>query len=216
MPTCYWLALDYPGDDKVVHFSSSRICSCCFLQPVFVVQVSDFCVLMVTRWLRIFQTRYFLSLVFHDYIMFLKISYSWVCFTARLFLQMVQNAERLPIAECHSKVAKFCKFIELRNGLYQIPVWVIVPSELNLALIHSVSCQISLTFSRAVNSAPSPPPQRHQKLRIDRNDRWRHITRQMTSFVPTVITHKQFLFSHIIAEITEAYQNLWGNVPCFQ
>ena len=71
---------------------------------------------------------------------------------------MVQNAERLPIAECHSKVAKFCKFIELRNGLYQIPVWVMGPSELNLALIPSVSFQISLPFSRAVNSAPPPPP----------------------------------------------------------
>ena len=215
MPACYWFALDYPGDDKVVHFSSARTCWCCFLQPVFEAQVLDFCVLMVTRWLRIFQTRYFLSLVFHDYIMFLKISYSWVCFAARLFLQMVQNAERLPIAECHSKVAKFCKFIELRNGVHQIPVWVIVPSKLNLALIHSVSCKISLTFSRAVNSPP-PPRQRHQILRIDRNDRWRHITRQMTSFVPTVIAQKQFLFSHIIVEITEAYQNLWGNVPCFQ
>ena len=213
MPACYWFALDYPGEDKLVHFSSARTCSCCFLQPVFVAQLLDFCVLMVTRWLRIFQTRYFLSLVFHDYIMFLKISYSWVCFAARLFLQIVQNAERLPIAGCHSKVVKFCKFIELRNRVYQIPVWVIVPSELNLALIHSVSCKISLTFSRAVNP---PAPQRHPILRIDRNDRWRHITRQMTSLVPMVIAHKQFLFSHIIAEITEAYQNLWGNVPCFQ
>ena len=81
---------------------------------------------------------------------------------------MVQNAKRLPIAECHSKVVKFCKFIELRNRVYQIPVWVIVPSELNLALIHSVSCKISLTFSRAVNP---PAPQRHPILRIDRNDR---------------------------------------------
>ena len=183
MPTCYWLALDYPGDDKVVHFSSSRICSCCFLQPVFVVQVSDFCVLMVTRWLRIFQTRYFLSLVFHDYIMFLKISYSWVCFAARLFLQMVQNAERLPIAECHSKVAKFCKFIELRNGLYQIPVWVIVPSELNLALIHSpISFLSNITdLQRGCQFRPTPPPNviKNWELigMIDDvilHDKWRH------------------------------------------
>ena len=66
----------------------------------------------------------------------LKISYSWVCFAARL--QTVQNAERLPIAECHSKLVKF--LLELRNRVNQIPVWVIVPSELNLASIHSVSC----------------------------------------------------------------------------
>lgn len=156
MPACYWFALGYPGDDKVVHFSSPRTCSCCFLQPVFVAQVLDFCVLMVTRWLRIFQTRYFLSLVFHDYIMFLKISCSWVCFAARLFLKMVQNAERLPIAECHSKVVKFCKFIEWETEYIKFQSgWL---CRVNWTWPWFIQFLVKYHWPSAGLSTPTPPP----------------------------------------------------------